>query len=378
MIYLDNAATSFPKAPQVAASVYACLSEPYGNSGRASHILACKSSELIFNTRDMLGSLLGISHSENIVFTYNATMALNTAILGFVPDGGVVAVSSLEHNSVIRPLRYLEKKRNVKILIIKCDADGNPDVSSLKEVLAAKPCLIVMTMASNVTGAVLPFLDIIAAAKKQGIKVGLDGSQFIGHAAFDFDASGADFLAFSGHKGLLAPTGIGALCLKSDFNPDPLVFGGTGSLSDKEYHPDFMPDKYEAGTPNIVGLKGLLSAAEFIKEKSLSVIEDEEQIITSYLIDGLKTIPKIKIYNLDLHKKRMPVVSISVDDMPSSSLARELDARNIAVRQGLHCSPLAHKSIGTFDEGGTVRFSPSLFTTNAEIDETIKILKDII
>ena len=378
MIYLDNAATSYPKAPNIASDVLKVITEPYGNAGRSSHSSAQKTSRLVFDARCETASFLGLKNPENLIFTANATSGLNLAILGSVLEGDTVAVSSLEHNAVMRPLRYLEAKLGIKIIIFDCDADGNPNPKSFKDVIKAKPKLMVATMASNVTGGVLPFLDIIEECHKNGIKIGLDGSQYLGHSSFNFDESKADFVAFTGHKGLLAPTGIGGLCLKEDFKPTPLYFGGTGSLSDKEYQPDFMPDKYESGTPNLLGISGLLSAVSFLKEKTTAKIAQIEQGIINYLIEGLQTIPKITLQSCNLTKERMPLISITTQEMSVSDLGKELDKREIATRQGLHCSPLAHKTIGTLKTGGTVRLSSNLWTTKAEIDETIKILKEII
>ena len=331
---------------------------------------------LVFLARSSLARFVGCGSLERMIFTSSATHGLNLAIKGLIKAGEVVAVSSLEHNSVMRPLRAMEQSHGIKIVKFICDAEGNPDPQTLDVAFLAKPSWLIMTMASNVTGGILPFLEIIELAHKKGVKVGLDGSQYIGHAPFDFDNSRADFLAFPAHKGLLSLSGLGGLCLADEVNPEPLILGGTGSASDKETQPEILPDKYEAGTPNLVAMAALVAALDFINQMGVEQIEAKEAVLTQKLVEGLSSIPKLKVFAKN-GAKRMPVVSFVADNLTCSELGEELDAEGIASRQGLHCAPSAHQTIGSFARGGTLRLSPSWFNSEDEIDEALELIKDI-
>ena len=378
MIYLDNAATSNPKAPTVTTALLRYLEDGEGNPGRASHRRAREASEVVFETREKLAALLSVPDAERIVFTKNATEALNLALCGFLRAGDSVAVSSLEHNAVMRPLRRLEAFRGVKILVFGCDRDGRPHPEELEAALSIRPRLCVTTLASNVTGAILPVAEIAERCARDGIPVGVDASQAIGHQKISAPELGAAFIGFSGHKGLLAPTGTGALYAAPGFDPDPLVSGGTGSLSESERMPEFLPDRYEAGTLNVLGLAGLRASLSFLEETGIDRIRTRESEICDRLIQGFSDIPGLTTYGPHPGVERASVVSVTAERMSSADIALELDRRDIAVRSGLHCAPAAHRAIGTFDRGGTVRFSPGFFTTDAEIDETVRAMKEIL
>ncbi len=383
MIYLNNAATSFPKAPGVAEALFAQVSSMGGNPGRAGLGSALGSSldadRLLLAAREALCRLIGVpdAYSERMIFTKNATEAINIVLLGIVQPGDTVVTSSLEHNAVMRPLRWLEKTRGTKILVIRCDEGGTPDRADLAAALARSPNLAVFTMASNVSGALLPWEELARLFRKAGSLVCLDASQAIGHMEISA-ASDIDYLCFPGHKGLLGPTGTGCLYIAGDTIPEALIRGGTGSRSDLEIQPGELPDRFEAGTQNLPGAAGLLAATAFLASKGVKTIGARESALTERLIGGLGAISGIRVHGPLPGFPRAPVVSISSERPPLDELARGLDLRGIAVRMGLHCAPAAHRSIGTFSTGGTIRFSPGFFTTEAEIDETIRAMEDIV
>lgn len=377
MIYLDNAATSFPKAPGVAEAMVTCLQTAMGNPGRASHSGARAASELLFDARESIAALLEAANPERVTFTKNATEALNLAIMGTLRQGDFVAVSSLEHNAVMRPIRWLEATRGVRVLVLSLDADGKPTGGALDDMVAARPRLLILTAASNVTGAMPPIEDITACCKGAGICVGIDASQACGHRPLSMREIDADFICFPGHKALLGPTGTGVLYTAPGFDPEPLLRGGTGSMSESEIMPDFLPDCYDAGTANTVGVAGLLASIRFIARQGLTAMARREDQMTTRLLDGLSRLPGVRLHGPALGVPRAPVVSMTMDSFSVSDIALELDRRDIAIRAGLHCAPAAHRSIGTFERGGTIRFSPGYFTTDAEIDATIHAIDEI-
>lgn len=378
MIYLDNAATSFPKAPGVAQSVSKFLTEIGANAGRASHSLARKSSSLIFNCRESLAELLGVVESERIIFTSNATEALNIAIIGMVKEGATVLTSFMEHNSVMRPLHFLEKTKGIKIIKFLSDSTGFPDIADFKEKLKIIPDLLVFTAASNVTGVISPFEEMASLAASEGITVCVDGAQLTGSYPVSLKNTQIDMFAFSGHKGLLGPTGTGGLYIRESVIPAPLFYGGTGSRSIEEVQPDFMPDKYESGTPNIAGISGLLESLNFLNQTGIEKVRKKENLLREMLISDLKGIPGLKLFNACGSIESTAVISLIHEEMSISEITLILDRKDIAVRMGLHCAPSAHRTIGTFDSGGTVRLSPGYFTTDEEIEETIKAFREMI
>lgn len=378
MIYLDNAATSFPKAPGVEEAMLASLREALGNPGRASHGGSRRASELLYDAREALAALLEAPEPERLVFTKNATEALNLAILGSLREGDRVAASSLEHNAVMRPLRRLETSRGIRLQPFPLDANGEPLAGALDELLAFRPRLLLLTAASNVTGALPPIEEIAAACRAAGILVGIDASQACGHLPLSLRELQADFLCFPGHKGLLGPTGTGALYLAPGFDPEPLLRGGTGSRSESEEMPEFLPDRYEAGTANTPGLAGLLASTSYLARRGIADVARREGELCSRLLEGLSELPGLRLQGPARDRARAPVLSLTVEGISVSDLARELDRRDIAVRAGLHCAPAAHRSIGTLAGGGTLRFSPGCFNTEAEIDAAVRAIEEII
>jgi cysteine desulfurase / selenocysteine lyase len=384
VIYLDNAATSFPKAPGVAEAVSRSLSELPGSAGRASHAYAREASEVLYEARARLASFIGAipqgeaPQAERLIFTKSATEALNLAILGLVPSGGLVAASELEHNAVMRPLRYLEAERGVRLIIFPCDPSGRPDPRALAEALGMRPDLLVMSAASNVTGALPPLAEVSEECARKRTPLLVDGSQLVGHLPFSVSSLGLSLFAFSGHKGLLGPAGTGALWMAPGVEPVPLIRGGTGSASESETQPDFLPDRYEAGTQNIAALAGLSAALEYLETETLSRVASREAALVERLHSGLLSLPGVSVSGPPLGAPRAPLLSFVAEGLDSGEVARELDLRGIACRMGLHCAPSAHKSAGTFERGGSIRLSPSYFTAEGEIDETIAALKEIL
>lgn len=376
MIYLDNAATSFPKAPGVPEAVFDFLKYIGANYGRSSHNAARKAGSIVFETRENLAQLFGMQDDSNIIFTSNATEALNLAILGMVNPGEVVLTSSMEHNSVMRPLRYLEETGKVKILQFKSDKTGFPDLADFEEQLKKSPRHLIFTACSNVNGVIFPFQQIALQAKESGVNIILDASQIAGVLPFNFEDSVFDVVCLPGHKSLLGPTGTGALLMKKNTAIRPLKFGGTGSSSDLELQPDFRPDKYESGTLNIAGLAGLNEALKFILKTGIENIRARKKIISDLLLKEFSSIFGIHIQSP--LENQIGVISITSDEMNISDLTYELDKRDVAVRMGLHCSPAAHKTLGTFERGGTVRFSPGYFTTETEILEVSRMMREIL
>jgi cysteine desulfurase family protein len=375
MIYLDNAATSHPKAPGVAAAVARCIDAGTCSPGRGSHGLALEASRLLFTTREACAGLLGLPRAEHLIFTRNATEALNLVLQGSIPDGGLVALSSLEHNAVMRPLRQLEATRGVRLRVIPFDAAGRPDPQALREALDQRPDLMVLTAASNVTGGLTPVDEVADLCARKGVPLCLDASQCAGHRPLP---TSCQYLCFSGHKGLLGPTGTGGVYLAEGANPRPLILGGTGSASDREFQPAFLPDRYESGTPNLPGLAGLLVASQFLAATGFQAIQARESALCDELLRGLLQLPGVTSPGPVPGAERAPVVSITVAGRDLGELALELDRRDICTRVGLHCAPAAHRSLGTLETGGTLRFSPGFFTTPREIRTTLEAMEAIL
>jgi cysteine desulfurase family protein len=378
LIYLDNAATSFPKAPGVASAVARALESPMGNAGRPSSLPSLGAERIAFEAREALASLLGAPDSSRVIFTKNATEALNIAIMGSVPSGGLVAMSGLEHNSVARPLRRLELERGVRGLVFACDESGRPDPGQLEAAIGAKPDLLVVTAASNVTGAVPPFEEIVERCRRAGISVLVDGSQALGHFPISLGELSPSAFCFPGHKGLLGPEGTGGLWLGEGFEPKPLAWGGTGSDSASLEQPRALPDFYEAGTGNAPALAGLAEACRFLECAGLEEVRRRECALRGRLVRGIAGLPGLRVFGPAEGERSVPVVSFAVEGRDPGELALELGRRGIAARPGLHCSPLAHRALGTLDIGGTLRLSPGIFTIDDEIDRAVEALEEML
>jgi cysteine desulfurase / selenocysteine lyase len=376
VIYLDQAASSFPKPEPVVRAVTDCLSQVAANPGRSAHRLSLQAARLIFEARESLARLFGVSESRRIVFASGATEALNLALLGLLRPGNHVVVSSMEHNAVMRPLRYLQESRQVQVTEVQADLSGNIDPSTIRAALRKSTKLVVVQQASNVVGALRPLAAIKEAIGEVWLLV--DAAQSAGAVPIQFDQDGIDLLAFCGHKAMLGPQGTGGLILRDGIAPDPLVRGGTGSRSESDEQPDFWPDRYESGTPNTPGIAGLGAAAEFILEQSIETIAQKLKGHARQISEGLRTIPRVRVVGLSLSDLALPTVSFVVEGMAPSEVGRLLDQRHqVLVRAGLHCAPAAHRTLGTFPQG-TVRFSAGFFNSSSEIEEALAALRDVI
>lgn len=376
MIYLDNAATTYPKPEKVYDAVLDCMKNYCANPGRAGHKLAMRAAREIYDARENIAKLFNIDNPMTIVFTNNATDSLNLAIKGVVKNGDHIITTSMEHNSVIRPIKSLEKD-GIENTIVECDKDGflNPD--DIKNAIKKNTKLIVTTHASNVVGTIVDIKSVGEIAKEKNILYLVDASQTAGVYDINVKDINVDMIAAPGHKCLLGPQGTGILYIKEDLNVDILKEGGTGSRSEDLFQPDLTPDKYESGTHNTPGIVGLNEGVKFILETGIDNIRAHEEELCQYMLDRLKEVPNIVIYGPKDSKKRAAVISINIPKIDSGEITFLLDSEyNIATRSGIHCAPLAHKTLGTIEQGA-VRFSLGYFNTKKDIDEAVKALKEI-
>ena len=375
MIYLDNAATSFPKPPAVLAEMTHYATAIGASPGRSSHRLAADAGRLVFQAREQAARLFNISDSSRIIFTKNVTEALNLTIFGLVQPGDRVLTTAMEHNSVIRPLRYLEQKGHITLDIIPAAPTGELDIDQLRRHLQQHSFqLAVLNHGSNVSGSIFPLAEIIPLLKTEEITVIIDGAQTAGAIPIDLRKLDSDIFCFTGHKSLFGPQGTGGFVLKEGVLPSPLIRGGTGSRSEAEYQPQFLPDYYESGTPNTIGLAGLGAALKFINQTTIEEIHRREQELTKKLWHGLSGISGLKLYGPEEDVECLPVISFTLSNLTPAEIAFNLDRHHdIMVRVGLHCAPLAHKTIGTFPQG-TVRLAPGYFNTDREMETVIEAI----
>lgn len=377
MIYLDNAATTYPKPDKVYDAVLDCMKNYGANPGRAGHKLAIAAGRIIYEARENVAKLFNIENPMNIIFTHNATDSLNLAIKGILKSGDHVITTSIEHNSVIRPIKSLEEI-GIENTIVSCDKYGQLNPTDIEKAIKPNTKLIVTTHASNVCGTLVDIKAVGDIAKKNNILYLIDASQTAGIYDIDLKKLNIDMIGIAGHKGLLGPQGTGVLYIREGIRLKQLKEGGTGSKSEELTQPDIFPDKYESGTHNTPGLAGLNAGVKFILEKGIDNIRYHEEELTGYFIEELKKIPNIKIYGPMDSKKQASVVSINIGNIDSGEISYILDdVYNIATRSGLHCSPLAHKTLGSFEQG-TVRFGIGYFNTKSDIDKALSALKDIV
>lgn len=376
-VYLDNAATTNPKPKAVIDAMVKYLEEVGASPGRGGYRSSLEAGRILYDTRIKLKKLFNAPDEEHIIFTHNITYGLNFVLMGFLEKNDHVITTSMEHNSVIRPLRFLEKTRGIKLTIIKGDSKGRIDPQDLKKALRDDTKMIVITHASNVTGTVMPIEEIAKIKAGTDAVLALDTAQTAGVLDLDFEKLNLDALAFTGHKGLYGPQGTGGLVLSEDFSKSlsPLIHGGTGSRSDLEFQPELMPDKFEAGTSNMPGISGLSAALDFLNSRGLKDIREHESKLTKSFINGLCEIKNVKVYGPKDIKQRVSTVSIGVDGCDMGELSYLLDSDyGVMTRSGLHCAPLAHKTIGTFPEG-TLRFSFGIFNTEDDVEYAITALQ---
>jgi cysteine desulfurase family protein len=376
LVYLNNAATTWPKPESVYRAADRCLRSLTGTPGRGGHPGVVSAGRLLLETRETLAALFGAGEPEKIVFTANATEALNLVLRGLLRPGDHVITTGLEHNSVARPLTALSAQ-GVEVTILPCSPSGSLEMARVQEAIRPHTRLIAMTHASNVTGALLPVEEVGALARKHGILFLVDAAQTAGEVPIDVEAAEIDFLAFTGHKALFGPPGTGGLYIRDPEALPPLKYGGTGSRSESLDQPDFAPDKFESGTPNLPGIAALGEGVRFVLQTGLAAIARHNRELTARLLEGLKTIPGLTVYGPPGPEGRLPVVSVNLQGLSPGEAAAWLAAKyEIVTRPGLHCAPLAHRTLGTL-ETGTLRLSPGFFNTAQEIDLALEALREL-
>ncbi len=377
MIYLDNAATSFPKPQRVYDRMDKYLREEAANPGRSGHRLSVAAEFQIVQARSLLAKLFNVKKAERIVFTLNCTDSLNIAIKGILKEGDHVVTTILEHNSVLRPLNALEVSKKITVTKIRPSKEGLIDPQDIKKAVKKNTKLVVITHASNVIGVVEPIREIGRITREAGALFLVDAAQTAGVVSINIEADFIDLLAFPGHKSLYGPPGTGGLYVGERVTLTPWREGGTGFNSESQTHPDTFPFILEGGTPNSVGIVGLKEGVQFILEKGIEHIRTHEQTLVKNLRDLLKQISGIKLYGTDDVSKSVAPVSFVLNGIEPQELSIILDQSfEIATRAGLHCAPLMHEFLGTTPQG-CVRFSPGYFNTLPEIEQTVEAVKGI-
>ncbi len=378
-IYLDSAATTRQKPPQVLKAVVRFATEVGVSHGRGTYKAGIQANELIFGTRSVLAKLFNIQRMDRILYTKNVTEAINTALKGFLRTGDHVVLSGLEHNAVIRPLNKLKKDRGVDYTIVPANNLGRLNPYDFEKAFKPNTKLVCLTHASNVSGNLTPVEEVGGLCAKRGIAFLVDTAQTAGVVPIDMQAMNIDFLAFTGHKGLMGPPGTGGLAVSPKWNLDSFIEGGTGSNSDKEEQPSQWPDKFESGTQNYWGLAGLKAGVEFLLKTSVQAVRRKEEALTAQFLKDVEKIKGLKVYGLPsgAEKERVGVVSLNIEGKDPSEVGFELDERyGIMTRVGLHCAPLAHRTIGTYPIG-TVRFSFGFYNTEKEVEKAVKALNEM-
>lgn len=374
MIYLDYAATSGRKPEAVYEASDRVMREVSGNPGRSGHKISLEAGAIVAEARLLCSRLFHAPASETIAFGVNTTEALNLGILGMVEKGDHVITSSLEHNSVARPLEHL-KDEGVEVTKIRADLENGVDPDAVEAAIKDNTKLVVMTHISNVTGTVNDIAAIGDVCRRHGVTFLVDAAQSAGVRPIDVQAMKIDMLAFPGHKCLYGPQGTGGLYISPEVELKPLLTGGTGTQSELLHQPVSRPERYESGTLNVPGLAGLARGVDFILKTGVDAIEEKEYELTARLISGIRQYDNITIWGPQTAKNRAAVLSITIDGYEPQDISIYLDQIfDIAVRSGLHCAPYAHETLGTLDKGGTVRISPGYFTTEEEIDACIEAI----
>lgn len=378
-IYLDNASTSFPKAPTVATAMSDYIMNRGININRGSYALAYDVEDTIYTTRQRLHTLFNGHDPSHVIFTQNVTMSLNMVIKGLLKAGDHVLVSSMEHNAVMRPLTQLLDK-GITFDTIPCDSTGSIQMDSIEPLIRPNTVALIINHASNVCGTIQPLESIGPICKAHNLQFIVDAAQTAGVIPIDVKACHIDALCFTGHKGLLGPQGIGGIILTKEMaqNLTPLIAGGTGSFSHLETMPTHMPDAFESGTLNLPGIIGLNEGLAYIESQGMENIHNHELALTKAFLEGLQSIDGINIVGKQNIQDRTAVVSITIDCMDPASIAYELESTyHIMTRVGLHCAPRAHQTLGTYPEG-TVRFSFGYANTHKDVESALSALHRII
>lgn len=375
MIYLDNGATSFPKPLSVRQNVDISLKKFSANPGRSGHSLSLRAAKEIFECRKRLKELFNVNSEEEIIFTENCTMALNTVIFGLLSEGDHVLISSMEHNSVTRPLESL-KDKGVTYSTFDYSYDDNETVDNVRNLIKPETKLVICTHASNVFGFRFPIERICALCHAYGILFCVDSAQSAGVFDIDVGTNQYDFVCMSGHKSLYGPMGTGVLILNNR-NLKPLLYGGTGTESVKKSQPEGLPEKFESGTQNMNGISGLKAGVDFVKNRGIKNIYNHEYKLAKRLFNGLANNRKVITYNKSFdYGKVAPVVSFNIDGIYSEDIVAKLNKYGIMTRGGLHCSPLAHTTMNTI-ENGTVRVVPGAFNTINDINYLLNVIRKL-
>lgn len=378
MIYLDNAATTYPKPPSVLSAVHTALRRYAANPGRGGHRMAVASSRLVYDTRTKLSEFFHTSEVERVIFTSGCTASLNMVIKGVLRDGDHVVISSYEHNAVLRPLEKLKRQGRVTYTVAPVRDDDDETIDAFRKAMNSRTRMIICTHASNVSGQILPVARLCALAHANGILFCLDAAQGAGVLPIDVLRDGYDYVCCAGHKGLYGVMGSGLLLINRDLPLDTMTEGGTGSASADPIMPEYYPDRLESGTLNVPGIAGLGAGVDYVRSSGLDTLYHRELHHIRTLYRMIADNPNIRLYMpLAEYGRFAPVLSLNIEGMDSETAAALLDKRyHIAVRAGLHCAPLAHRSIGTADIG-TVRFAPSAFTTDEQIRKVAQVLNKI-
>jgi cysteine desulfurase family protein len=380
-IYLDNAATSWPKPPAVYEIVDRYQRQIGAPAGRSAYREANDVERLIEDARRRVAQWFNAESPQRIVFTCNGTDALNLALQGMLRPGDHVVTSVAEHNSVLRPLQQLADHREVQVTRVGCDAQGLIDPDRIRTALRRETRMIVLVHASNVTGALQPVADVGRIARERGLIFLVDAAQSAGHVPVDVRQMGAHLLAAPGHKGLLGPLGTGVLYVAPDLERQlvPLRCGGTGTDSLLPHQPNSMPERYEAGNHNVPGILGLGAGVAYLQQRTIQSIGEHDQQLTRLLLDGLSAIDGVTVLGPHDVRQRVGVVSVAVQGFEPQEVAMLLDsACGVQVRAGLHCAPLMHQALGTLEQGGAVRFSLGHFNTAQHVQQAVEALSQLV
>lgn len=384
MIYLDNAATSWPKPTGVTEAMVDFMNRVGANPGRSGHRLSVEAARIVYEARELIADLFHAPDPLRVVFGANATEALNLALRGYLRPGDHVVTSGMEHNSVMRPLRYLagrERDGAIELTVVPCSTEGFLDLVDLEAALRLETVMVVLNHASNVCGSLLPVREAGAMARRHGCLLLVDTAQTAGAYPIDMEEDQIDLLAFTGHKAMGGPMGTGGLIIGERVDTNrlvPLKRGGTGSRSESEEHPDFLPDMCESGTANGVGLAGLAAGVRWVRAEGVERIRQHEIELARRLIDGLRATHGVRVYGGLDAARQTGTVAFNVRNLEPSEVGLRLDDEfQIMCRVGLHCAPAAHKTLGTFP-AGTVRFGLGAFNTSDEVDAALVAVKRIV
>jgi cysteine desulfurase family protein len=376
ILYMDNAATSYPKPESVYVAIDHFNRHLGANPGRGSHHQTLQAGSVLLNARETLARLFNIDDAKHIAFTLNVTEALNTGLKGFLSPGDHVITTSMEHNAVVRPLTVMSRT-GVEWTAVQAESDGTLDAHKIKDAIRDNTRLICMLHASNLTGSIMPIGEVGRIARERGIVFMVDSSQTAGVLEVDVQKQNIDMLAFAGHKGLFGPQGTGGLYVRPGLEIRPLKEDGTGSMSEFLDQPEFMPDHLESGTPNTPGIAGLLAGVEFILDTGRDNIQKHENELISMLIEGMKGIDGVVLHGPADSSKQVAVLAFNIKGVDCGDVSMRLDYEfGITTRSGLHCAPLAHQTLGTL-KMGSCRLSPGFFNTEADINRVLSAVHKI-